>query len=313
MTDSHRSKSQLGMENSYYPGLYQSADAASLKAQRNYLILQRVHIGSLILGSVIMAFAAHWTEAAGAWLYSAIAIVLALGFLVLWVTRARNDDEIWFDCRAIAESIKTASWRFMMGAHPFLENNSVEEQFISKLREIREARPHSIKDVSGQIDANAPSITEFMREMRAFVFGKRKAFYINCRLHDQKKWYSKKAKINAQSETRWFWVTVGLQALAVTIAIIEAVSGGFQIYIVPVLTTCIAAVLAWSQMKRHSELAQTYGLAAQELSELDSIAATLTEESKFPKLVEQVEETISREHTMWCARRDVCLTRSGYL
>ena len=117
--------------------------------------------------------------------------------------------------------------------------------------------------------------------------------------------------MNARSGTHWFWTTAGLQALAVMIVIIEAVSGGFQINTIPVITTCIAAVAAWSQMKRHNELAQTYALAAQELGELHSIAASLTDEDKFPQLVEQVEEAISREHTLWCARRDVLLTGSS--
>ena len=60
-------------------------------------------------------------------------------------------------------------------------------------------------------------------------------------------------------------------------------------------------------MKRHSELAQTYALAAQDLGELEAIAMDIAEEEEFLALVEQVEDTISREHTMWCARRDIVL------
>ncbi len=299
------------MENSNYPGLYQSADAASLTAQKTYLLLQRVYLGSLILGCTMGAFIALGTNAVRAWLYSAIAIVLGLGLLILWVTRSRYDDKVWFDCRAIAESAKTATWRFMMGAPPFSEGDLVEGGFVSELREIREARPHSNKDIAGKIDPNTSAVTKFMREMRGRSFGERMTFYIDYRLRDQKKWYSKKANMNARSGRNWFWVTVGLQALAFTIAIIEAVSGGFQITIVPILTTCAAAVAAWNQMKRHNELAQTYGLAAQELEELESITVSLTEEGKFLQIVEQVEEAISREHTMWCARRDVHLTGSS--
>ena len=297
----------MGMENSYYPGLYQSADTASLTAQKTYLLLQRVYLGSLILGCTIGAFTALVTNVITVWLYSAIAIVLGLGLLILWVTRSRNDDKVWFDCRAIAESAKTATWRFMMGAPPFSEDDSIEERFVVELREIREARPHSNKDIAGKINPNTSAITKFMREMRKRSLGERMAFYIDYRLRDQKKWYSKKANMNAQSGRDWFWVTAGLQALAFTIAIIEAVSGGFQISIVPILTTCAAAVAAWNQMKRHNELAQTYALAAQELGELESIAISLTDKGKFLQLVEQVEEAISREHTMWCARRDVHL------
>jgi hypothetical protein len=311
MTDSDRSKAQNDMEDGQYPGLYQSADAASLTAQSTYLLLQRVHLGSLVLGSTIGAFTALGTEAVRMWLYSAIAIILALGLLGLWVTYSRNDDKVWFDCRAIAESTKTATWRFMMGAPPFSDGDSVEERFVFELREIREARPHANRDIAGQIDANAPAITRFMREVRVRAFGERQTFYIDCRLSEQKIWYSKKANTHARSGTHWFWATAGLQALAVAIAIIEAASAGFRINAVPVLTTCAAAVAAWTQMKRHNELAQTYALAAQELGELHPIAAGLTDEGKFGQLVAQVEEAISREHTMWCARRDVVLTGSG--
>ncbi len=295
------------IEDKDYPGLYQSADAASLSAQKTYLVLQRMHLVSLILGSTVGAFTAFATDETGPWFYSAIAIILALGVLVLWVTRSRKDDNVWFDCRAIAESTKTATWRFMMRAAPFTENASADETFISQLREIREARPGSGQHLAGNIDPNATAISDFMREMRVRIFEERKSFYITSRLRDQKSWYSRKANLNSRFETNWFWATTGLQGLAVVISIIEAASGGFPLNAVPILTTCAAAVAAWRQMKRHSELAQTYALAAQELGELESIAVSLSSEADFLSLVEQVEETISREHTMWCARRDVAL------
>ena len=143
--------------------------------------------------------------------------------------------------------------------------------------------------------------------MRSASFDERKKFYIEGRLRDQKSWYSDKAKFNAQRGAVWFWVTAGLQAFAVTLAVAQAASGPLGFNAVPVLTTCTAALAAWSQMKRHDELAKSYAVAAQELGELEAIAHHLSNESDFPQLVEQVEEAISREHTMWCARRDILL------
>ena len=301
----------MHMKNEHFPGLYQAADRASLSAQRVNILLHRMYLGSLVLGSVVGASTSIATGSLTPYLHTAIAVILALGLLILWITRARRDDKVWFDCRAIAESTKTATWRFMMVAPPFLEDNLIEERFISELREIREARPDSSNDIAGQIDANSSAITTFMKEMRARSFEERKAFYVEFRVHDQKKWYSNKGNMNSRSGTRWFWMTAMLQGLAVAIAVIEASSGGIQINVVPVLTTCAAAIVAWNQMKRYSELAQSYALAAQELEELNSIADSLTDEGKFPQLVEQVEEAISREHTMWCARRDVHLKVSS--
>ena len=147
-----------------------------------------------------------------------------------------------------------------------------------------------------------------MWQIRSASLKERKGFYTESRVRDQKSWYSHKAKTNAKMGARWFWTTVALQAVAVVTAIIQAVAGGLGFKIVPVLATCAAAVTAWSQTKRYDELAQSYALAAQELEELESIANNLKNDDDFPQLVEQVEETISREHTMWCARRDVRLS-----
>ena len=244
-------------------------------------------------------------------MYSLVAVVLAVGLLVLWIGRSRQDDKAWFDCRAVAESVKTATWRFMMIAPPFENDDALDQRFVSEMQEIREARQECQKHVAGVVAASNPAITDFMRQMRSRTFADRKMFYIEQRLRDQKSWYSHKAQLNACSGARWFWVTVGLQIIGVIFAIIQAAAGGLGVNMVPVLTTCAAAVAAWNQMKRHDELMKTYALASQELGELEAIANSLTAESDFPQFVEQVEEAISREHTMWCARRDVLLRRTG--
>ena len=299
------------MKDEHYPGLFPSADAASLSAQRVYLVLQRLYLGSLLVGGGMAAFSALVRGAGSAWLHSALAIILAVGLFVLWVTRARQDEKGWFDCRAVSESTKTATWRFMMGAPPYQAGDSVEQRFVSELAQIRKARPGFEKHLAGKIHASAAAITEFMRTTRSQPFESRKAFYLDQRLRDQKCWYSHNANMNARVGHRWFWITVVLQALAVAMAIVRAASGGLALNVVPFLTTCAAAAAAWSQMKRYDELTQSYSLAAQELGELEAIASGLSDEARFPQLVEQVEEAISREHTMWCARRDVQLPSPG--
>lgn len=296
------------MKDEHYPGLFHSADAASLSAQRTYLLLHRVYLGSLVAGSGIAALSALVSGVTNTWLNSALAVLLAVGLLVLWVTRARQDERVWFDCRAMAESAKTASWRFMMGAPPFQSDDSIDERFVLELREIRQARHGSEKYLAGRIDPEAASITEFMRGTRSRPFESRRAFYLDQRLREQKCWYSRKANLYARPAGRWFWTTVALQAGAVAMAIAQASGVGPGFNAVPFLTTCGAAVAAWSQMKRYDQLMQSYSLAAQELGELEAIASGLSDEASFPELVEQVEGAISREHTLWCARREVRLT-----
>lgn len=296
------------MTDSDYPTLFRVSDAASLRSQNIYLRLQQIHLGSLVIGSFVGALV-PLTGSYSQWLLGAAAIILVLGLITLWVSRAQRYDANWFDCRAVAESVKTTAWRFMMRTPPFEADASVDAKFVSQLKEIREARPGIARYLAQQLDAAGSEITSFMRETRSRPFDTRRSFYLQQRVRDQRSWYSNKAKACAGSSTLWFWMTAGLQVIAAILAIIQAVAGGLGFNVVPIVTTCAAAVAAWNQMKRHDELAQSYTLAAQELGELETLVGGATNEGDFPQLVEQVEEAISREHTMWCARRDVAPPR----
>jgi hypothetical protein len=293
-----------------YPGLFRYADSASLSAQATYLQLQRAYLLSLIVGSVAGALTSLRVASLNAMLYTTMAAVLMIGLLILWIMRARQDDRVWFDGRAVAESVKTVTWRFMMKVPPFDDDAAASNLFLSQLREIRQARPHLGKHIAAAQEGDSVPITTFMRERRSEALEERKAFYVAHRLSEQRGWYAKKARLNAQASTRWFWIVTGLQAVALVFAIAQAVSRGQLINIVPALTTCAAAFAAWGQLKRHDELAQSYALAAQELEELAALASEGPANDEFPQLIEQAENSISREHTMWCARRDVRIRSS---
>jgi len=140
------------MKNEHFPSLFQAADSASLSAQKTYLLLQRTYLGSLILGSVAGACSSIVSGSGSIALYTAIAIVLSLGVIVMLVFRSRRDDKTWFDCRAIAESVKTSTWRFIMNSASDQNGGSSEKRFVQNLREIREARPDCAKPIAGYID-----------------------------------------------------------------------------------------------------------------------------------------------------------------
>jgi hypothetical protein len=299
------------MNNDSYPTLYRCADAASLKAQQAYLLFHEVYLGTLVLATITSVFTAIGSQAVNKWLYATLAVVLVVGLLILWVMRARQDDKIWFDGRAVAESVKTATWRFMMRVQPFHDDSNAETVFISHLKEIREARPHLVKYIAAVMNADGSTITNFMKEKRSSSLEDRRKFYASVRIYDQKSWYTDKAKANVDSGAKWFWAIAILQVVVVILAIGQAVSGGWAINPVPIFTTCTATMAAWSQMKRYEELSQSYALAAQELEEIETIASNQIFADDFSQLVEQSENTISREHTMWCARRDVQLSKKA--
>lgn len=301
--------SQSKMSRLSYPSLYRCADAASLQAQSKHLLLNKLYLGSLVLSGIASAFAGFGNQAMHKYLYIGVAVVLIMGLMILWVIRARQDDKTWFDGRAVAESVKTATWRFMMKDQPFNDDSNAEALFLAGLKEIREARPHLAKHLTVVMDVEGTSITDFMKEQRSSSLEERRAYYISNRIRDQKVWYAQKAKSNADIAAKWYWLIVILQAVVIVLAIVQAATAGLRIDFVPVVTTCVAVMTAWSQMKRYDELAQSYALAAQELEEIEAIAANQASEDAFSQLVEQAEDSISREHTMWCARRDVRLSR----
>lgn len=240
-----------------------------------------------------------------------MATILLIGFVINIISHVLKYDEKWFNCRAIAESVKTATWRFMMKATPFEEDSLSEEIFISKISEIKRYKQSALTTLVAYQDSEAELISNFMRDMRDKNMEERRKHYLKLRVIDQKIWYTKKASYNTKTKDRWFYVTIGMQFLAIALAIIQITVTIFPLNLVSILMTCAAAAIAWSQMKRHSELAQSYSIAAQELVELEARFSSATQEPEFCQLVNDVEYAISREHTMWCVRREVVINQNS--
>jgi len=195
-----------------------------------------------------------------------------------------------------------------MGAPPFSLSPADEAKFVDELRTIRRARPEAAKCLAGQLNEGIPVITSPMSEARALHLEERMAFYVEERIADQHSWYTKRANWHAKSATRWFYAVVVLQVLAVVAAIVIAVTGSMSVDVIAVITTLAAAVIAWDTRRRNTELSHAYALAAQEIGSLQALANGLDGPAECAEFVDQVEETISREHTLWCARRDVDLS-----
>jgi hypothetical protein len=77
------------------------------------------------------------------------------------------------------------------------------------------------------------------------------------------------------------------------------------------LLALAAAFTAWTQLERNDELRQSYALANQELLSIKALAGTVDTEEGLAKLVSNGEGAISREHTMWIAKRGKPLPQQG--
>lgn len=126
--------------------------------------------------------------------------------------------------------------------------------------------------------------------------------YLRDRVQDQAEWYASKAKANSRYETRWFWFILAAEGTAVLAAFIRLncvqefnPTGG--------IVAMAACLVAWSQTKRFSDLANAYCVAALDLKMIKERYGQAATEESLQQLVDEAEAAISREHRLWVEKR----------
>ena len=287
-----------------YPGLLQAADAASITSQKLYFRLLFCHLSLLILGALISLFAGCST------LYALLAAIVFLSSLFMSILIAfKRYDHTWYSTRAIAESVKTRSWRYMMQSVPYedtIPKHDSKETFLSDLKQILQQN----QDVTGEFtdkSVTIDAITEQMENVRNSSLKERVDFYKHHRVENQRDWYNRKALLNKRLGRIWFIAMVVLQALAVLCALVRIAYPDWQYLPAAVFATAAASVTSWAQAKRFNELNTSYSLASYEISFIKTrIENTVfNTENAFSSFVNDTENAFSREHTQWAARRNV--------
>jgi len=293
------------MKSEDYPALFSAADAAAEKARWKYFVVLRVQLGIFLTVSALGLSINVVSPQTGKVLWGITTGLLAIGVSLMWWSRSARLEKVWFNCRAVAESVKTATWRYMMQVPPFgPDDNAVtaNTKLVEALGAIRAERPGVDRHLAG-LAATENEITEFMRNARMLGLHGRKNLYISDRLRDQKRWYEDKAAENSSAAGWWVGSVIIIQLLALLVAITRTLYGGIPGALVSLLMTVATSSLAWTQARRHDDVADPYSLAASELRQLGTLAADVHDAATFEKLVTDAENAISREHTMWRARR----------
>jgi hypothetical protein len=287
------------------PALFNATDSASLEAQQRFVRLFRIDLILIVVGAISTSVAVTTEDMR---LTFALAGALSLGSsaLVTSLLRTGRDEQNWYSTRAIAESVKTSAWRFMMGADPYpisLPANAAEERFLRTLDQLLHDRRLPANLVGGSASLGE-QITDEMRNLRSSGLGIRKERYLNDRIKEQRSWYGTKSDENLKKMRRWIIVVGGVQLLASFAALALVKWPNLAFNFAPVLSALAGAFLAWLQIRRHQELSEAYGLATQELGLVEARHAHVQNEEQFVGFVADAENAISREHTMWAARRD---------
>jgi len=285
-----------------YPSLHDSASAASLKAQRRFLIAFGIRLGGLLSSTIGGAiFFAVGASVIGGW----IAVVgFAAALLVELFLALDRADRKWYEGRAAAESAKTLAWRYSVRGESFedsLVQPDLDRVFVERINEVT----RDLKDLELEPDGSDSQITDQMRTARAAGFETRKALYRDGRIEDQRSWYVKKAAYNLRRSRQWLVGILVAEGFGL-IAGILTVAALLPLDILGLFAAVAATATAWIQAKQHSNLATAYGITAQELAGVKAELVNV-DEARWSRFVGQAEEAISREHTLWRASRGIRL------
>lgn len=89
------------------PEIYRKAADASATSQKLFLVWNLIDIAALTLAALILALNG-WLHSGGA---VAGAVLLAAGAVMTFWLRKSRYERRWYSSRAVAESVKTLSWR----------------------------------------------------------------------------------------------------------------------------------------------------------------------------------------------------------
>lgn len=290
-----------------YPALFLAADRASVAAQGKYLGSTRWTLILLVTGAAFAATAPAFTSVSvkeALAVTSAILLVLSLSLTVQ--VKTSKPEQHWYGGRAVAESAKSMAWRYMTGAAPYPEHLGYAEadrKFVSDLESIFRERKQLAFGFGGEF-SELPQISERMRAVRAGTLEERKTEYLAQRISDQRNWYGNEARNNRDAGNNYFKVVVASQVAAFLAAMALARWPESNVRLTGLFASVASALIAWLQLKQHRELAQSYSIAELELGFIEEKARHTATEQEFSDFVSDAENAISREHTLWIARRD---------
>ena len=285
------------MEQIEYPALFHGSDEASNGFQRNYLRLVRAQYALLILAAICaMAYFPHdslWFRIVNALIFFA-SIACLMGGVVF------RPEQSWYKCRALAESVKTVSWRYMMKAAPF-DVEDARETFRQHLLELFKANKETAEKITADWAAQV-QLTGQMETVRSKDLEARKSFYLENRVHDQSTWYVAKAKANSRAGWNWAVAAVVAYLLGAVLVLLPSEYPKSEWPVEPVIVTA-AAILGWIQVKKFGELTAAYKVTASEIGFLAPVIESAKDDAAMSAAINDAELAFSREHTLWLARQ----------
>lgn len=279
--------------------MYHAADAASNTTQNHLLTCYKANSLLLICGAV--ASLASTTRS-----IAIISAVLFGGSLLVYVFGQVSDFQgNWYKLRALAESIKTATWRLAMAAEPFASPNADDNlrRFRELLRELLAQHTAQGTHLAGKGGA-MDQISQDLVNTIGLSFEEKRALYLAGRIDNQLNWYNAKSRFNSVRSSIFLWLTILAYAIAIVLILVRIANPETAFLPIDVFAVLASSLIGWTQIKRFSELASAYALTAHEVGIIKSKYGDVVDARSLSDFVSDAENAFSREHTQWAARRD---------
>jgi len=293
--------SELIFEYKDLPRLFHLADSTAVKKQRAYYGVLLLQLGLFLLFAILTLFA----KGNPALILIQIITLTTIFAIAIYLLVSKSMAQ-WYSYRALAESVKTLSWRFMTKTSPFTEadEEKARAEFDARLTELCTQDPE-LKTVLGmwEADPHIKLIPQKMVDLRDTTSEQRWELYRTWRVHDQFQWYQRKALRNKRRYLAFTAAYVLSLFLAIILLILNYVIASAAVLPFDVLVTLASAFLTWIQAKRFSELASTYHQTSREIEHLALYEPPEITNAALSEFVQNTENAFSREHTTWFARK----------
>jgi hypothetical protein len=282
-----------------YPAIYREADNISNKTQRYYLIILRLFLCMLVVSSLLFTYLNSYI------VLKIINAVISLAIIIFsFIFRFYNFQGIWYTARAVAESIKTISWRYAIKAEPYnISDNVAKILFLKTIKDILDMN-HDFKKYIEANYGDEQSIPNNMIDIRQLPLKERLDFYYKYRIIEQRDWYIIKSKFNKRQSNLFSCALIIIPfILFVTILISFINLYNNFIFPISILLSLISVIFTWIQTKKYRELEKSYALASHEINFFATQKDDIKSEDAFSQYVLDSENAFSREHTQWVARK----------
>lgn len=289
----------ITISNNTFPCFYTLADQQAIESQEQYLSTLRASM-ELIIAASLLTYLQRFFELN--YVELLVSILLLFNLILNWWIQSTKKDNLWYDYRSIAESIKTLTWKYMLKVSPFAgtESGSTKE-FRKRVTKILNDNKILLQK-SKAIPAHKQFITNDMRNIRACDLKTRGLIYDKYRVQDQAEWYAKKSEYNNKMGKRFFGIYLLLNILLL-IFIISNYKLSRNYVPLDLLMVLLTNIQTWTQTKKYSDLANSYALASQEIALIKEETTSFRTEQEFSQYVSNCENAFSREHTQWYARK----------